>query len=340
MKSKPILVSAVLILAVLAPILSCKKKPPQDTPGAPAAEAAAAKEAPVPGNEQEAPETVPPLELLLTANGEESLTITRDTPLVLSLTIANRAAAEAVNAREARETLKEELEAQVREQSMTRERADWVLKREPESAAVVSVTLVVDSGGFSFAFGREGAPAALPWTLKPVAPASPQTLSLDDRTDAGAVFVAAADASKLPPLGEFEISAAFEARSRDGKSWSGKLRSNPVAVTIVEEAKTPGEKAERSLAFAEYYLKIGDLERAGQGVEAALAEFPTLIRGLCLRGTLLEAKGDFRAALESYQRARVGYRRMFPQSSPPWGLNEGVQRMLDKLGIKVPEIID
>ena len=54
---------------------------------------------------------------------------------------------------------------------------------------------------------------------------------------------------------------------------------------------------------------------------------------------LLEAKGDFRGALGSYWRARAERRTLFPQSSAPWKLDESIQRMMDKLGIKIPEII-
>ena len=68
MKPKPILIIAVLILAVLAPLSSCKKKGPRNPSGAAAAEAAIAEEAPVPGDEGGAPEAALPLDLLLTVN--------------------------------------------------------------------------------------------------------------------------------------------------------------------------------------------------------------------------------------------------------------------------------
>lgn len=337
MKPQSILIPLGLILVSLVPTSSCKKRSPQK----PLEEqAVAAEQAPTPGEENESPEAVDPLELRLLINGAESVTVTRDTPLILSLAIVHRAAIEASDAREALVNLKQQLEEQVRDQSMTRERADWLLKREPEPVQVLPLTVAVSAAGFSFALGRDQEGLGFPWALKPVAPESPAAVTLDEKTAGEAVFVAAAETPARIPEGTFQVSASFEAKSREAGSWSGKIRSNPVAITIKTEAETSWGKTERSLAFAEYYLKLNDSGRAEQSVRDALAEYPTLIRGLYLQGMLLEAKGDFKGALESYQSARAEHRRRFPGSAPPWDLAERVQRMLDKLGIKVPEIID
>ena len=337
MKPKSILITLGLVLAVLALLPACKKKAPQKSSEAPAA---AAETAPVPSEERESPAAAVPLDLRLLINGAESVAVTQDTPLVFSLAIVDRAAVEASDTREALENLREQLEEQVRDQSMTRERADWLLKQEREPGPVSPLILTMSVAGFSFAVVRDGETIGFPWTLKPVAPESPALLTLDERTQGEAVFTAVAETPSRIPQGTFEVTALFEAKMREAGSWVGKIQSNPVLVTITAEAATPSDKAERSLAFAEYYLKTNDPGRAEQSVHDALAEYPTLIRGLYLQGVVLEDKGDFKAALESYQSARAEHRRRFPESKPPWDLAERVQRMLDKLGIKLPEIID
>jgi hypothetical protein len=280
-----------------------------------------------------------PLKLELTVNDLEEATLTPDAPLILKLAVSNAAAREASDAQAALEGLKTELSDQVGEKRLTQAQADWLLMREATPSPVLPIKLILAVEGFSFT--REEGPEgqALPWQPRPIEPRASVEVSLDDQTVAVAAFVAYPDGGSPLAQGVYHLAALYEGKPSDGH-WSGKIISNTVTITVKKDAATVDEKLQRLMAFAEYYLMTNDLGQAEKAVHEALAEYPELIRGLYLQGRLLETKGDYRGALESYQEALSQLRRRFPESEPPWGLREAVQRMYDKLGIRLPEIIE
>jgi len=331
MKTKVLRHILIPVLVCLALLAGCRRAARENTPKQDETTAGQVSEL--------KSETPSPLKLQLMINDSEEVTLTPDTPLILNLAISNTAARDASDAQATLEELKTELANQVAEKRLTQAQSDWLLKRETTPSPVLPTKLIIDVKGFSFAQGEGPEDQSLPWQPGPVEPTAPVEVSLDEQKVAEAVFVAAPDGSLQPAEGVYHLTASYEGKASEGR-WSGRIVSNAVTITVKKEAATVDEKLQRLIAFAEYYLKTNDPGRAEKAIHEALAEYPELIRGLYLQGQLLEAKGDYRGALESYQDALSQLRRRFPESYPPWGLPEAIQRMYDKLGIKLPEIIE
>jgi hypothetical protein len=63
------------------------------------------------------------------------------------------------------------------------------------------------------------------------------------------------------------------------------------------------------------------------------------IDGFALLGKTQEAKGDYRAALESYERALEEFDRRYPDDDhAPEGVMRGIWRIRKQLGIELPVI--
>lgn len=275
-------------------------------------------------------------ELSLSVNGAIETTITPGTPLIFELMLRNGPAARAAFAAIARERLKEELEERVQAGDLTRQKADEILKREPVPSPIHAMVITLVAEGFSFSSETPHGAKSLPWKLTMVQPSTPTTVTLDEKQIAWATFVVAPEQTTSATKETCRVRAHFE--NRYSGQWRGKIVSNPVNITVLESKEKPidGQK-KKYLVVVEYYLAIKDYDRAITAAQQVLTVAPQSIDGLILLGRSKEAKGDFRAALEAYEKALKEYDRRYDEEPPP-GLMEGLWRMRDKLGIELPII--
>lgn len=287
---------------------------------------------PRPTERRERPAAEP--ELSLSVNGSTRPTVTPGTPVVFEVMLRNGLAARAVGEAPARERLRKELDELVQSGELSRHAADAVLNVEPIPSAVPPMVVTVAAEGFSFRRDDpQGAPP-LPWQPKMVDPASPAVVTLDEKRIAKATFVVAPEATVAAPKEAYRMRAHFE--NRASGQWQGKIASNPVVITIVKppEAPTADEQKKQYLLLGEYFLARKDYEGAIQAARQALIIVPQSIDGLVLLGKAQEAKGEFRPALDAYERALAAFDRRHPHADhPPLGLMLSIRRMEEKLGI-------
>lgn len=280
-------------------------------------------------------------ELTLSVNGSSETTITPGMPLIFELMLRNTPAARAAGAGATRERLKEDLDGLVQQGKLTREQAEGLLKKDAVPPPFSAVVITVAAGRFSFLHeGSQGA-RPVPWRLKMVNPAAPVQVRLDEKQIAWATFVMAPEDTVSIANEAYTVRASFENRSTG--QWQGKIISDPVVITVVPapQAPTAAEQEERHLVLVEYFLALKDHDRAIGAARQALATSPQSIDGLVLLGQAQEAKGEFRAALDAYDKALEEFGQRFGGRSHPHapvGLIRSIQRMEEKLGIPLAPI--
>jgi hypothetical protein len=276
-------------------------------------------------------------ELSISVNDAIEIQVTPGTPLIFELMLRNGPAGRAALAEAARKRLMKELEEQVQTGKLTRQKADEILKREPvPSPPVHAMVITLVAEGFSFSSETPHGAKSLPWKLTMVKPATPTTVTLDEKQIAWATFVVAPEQTASVTKETYRMRAHFE--NRYSGQWRGKIVSNPVSITVVEskEMSVYGQK-KKYLVMVEYYLAIKDYDRAITAAQQVLAVAPQSIDGQILLGRSKEAKGEFRAALEAYEKALKEFDRRYDEEPPP-GLVEGLWRMRKQLGIELPVI--
>lgn len=86
----------------------------------------------------------------------------------------------------------------------------------------------------------------------------------------------------------------------------------PEAIAHMEESvRLAGHDPVRLVQLGNMYLGVGDLPRAGDQAERAIAASPELAAAWALRGDVLQGQGNLSAALASYHRA-LAYQEPFP----------------------------
>lgn len=281
----------------------------------------------------------PGLGLSLSVNHSNATTITIGTPLVFQITIQNRDAARAAGSSVRREKMKKELDGMVHTGEITREEADSMLKRELVPPAAASVKIEITEKSLSFTREDAQGTAALPWRLKLVGPEVKKVVSLDEKQTAYVTVTVAPEDTAYILKGTYRVRVYFENRSDN--QWQGRVSSNPVEITVVDEPKTLPleEKKEKHLLTVEYYLSLKDFDSAIKAVQQVFSISPKSIDGLVLLGQAQEGKGDFKAALDSYEKAFDEFYQKYPDADhPPAGLMRSIHRMRGKLGIELPVI--
>ena len=292
------------------------------------------------GHQESTSKELSPLELRLFVNDLEEITITPGTPLIFSLTIRNKNAILASYDRMTLKRFKEELDEDVRAKTMTQKQADWMINREKLPGQVLPIEILLKVESFSFA--REGTKGdqSLPWEPKVLEPRAPVQLILDDKNATEMMFAVPPEATTLKTEGTYRVVAIFRDKTAKPEQWTGEIVSNPVVITVGKEAETSEDKTQRQMALAEYFVWVKDYDNAEKAIKEVLSAYPDSIRGLSLRGQVYERKGDYRAALESYGKALGEFLHLCPGHEPPSALVERVSRMWDKLGIKIPEVVE
>lgn len=280
-------------------------------------------------------------ELSLSVNGSIHASITQGMPLVFEVMLYNGPAARAAGAAESKERLKAELDGVVQKGKITRQQADEILKKEPGPSPAPSRVITLAAKGFSFRGGESKRGAMIPWHPKMVDPAAPVTVTLDERQTAYAIFVVSPEETASAAKGTYQVIVSFENRSSG--QWQGEIVSDKVEITVAEAAKAPSveDQEEKHLSLAEYFLTLKDYDRAVHAVQQALSISPQSIDAFALMGQAQEGKGDYRAALDAYQRAFREFRGRYPDSRhPPWEILRSMRRMEEKLGIQLPQVFE
>jgi len=279
-------------------------------------------------------------EISLSVNNSFETAISPGSPLLFNIVLRNGQAIQAAGAGQARERLTSQLDELAQKGEITRERADIALLQEPGPAVVPSFTISLNPENFSFEQNSPRGRSNVPWKLKMVEPAKSTTATLDDRQFAHAIFVVPPEETLAIAKGAFEVFVSFE--NRTAGQWQGKIVSDTVVISVGEEssAQSVDERQEKYLILSEYYLAIKNYDQALRAAQKALSVDPNSIEGFIHLGYAKENKGDFRAALESFDKAFVEYRRSYPKSDPPWALMKNISRMREKLGIKLPDVIE
>ncbi len=290
------------------------------------------------GRTQTAPQPSGP-ELAFSVNHSVRPKVTSGTPLIFEIMIRNGAAAEAAVAAQARETLKENLDNQVRAGRLSRQAADARLKAEPIPTPVPAMVITLDTRGISFSQETPQGAVALPWQSKAVEPGAPIRVALDAAQIAYATFVVTPEDTAATPPGRYRVRASLENRSSG--QWQGRVTSNPVVITVAQAPAAPtlaDQKAQQRRQI-EYFLALSDYGHAAAAGRQILTLDPHSIDGFAYLAKALQGKGELRAALEAYESALLEFRLRYPGNHPPEGLQREVWRLRDQLGIKLPEAV-
>jgi hypothetical protein len=277
--------------------------------------------------------------LYLSINNYNKDIITQGTPLIFELVLRNDLAADAATAKVKHERFKQQLNQMVKKKEITPEEAEDLLKLEPAAPSVKLFIITVDAN--SFTFSSEGIDKSKHFPLpKVIEPAAPFVITLDENETAYATAVVSPESTASLEEGTYRIVAHFENRTDKGKQWKGKVDSNTLVLNVIKSMNTSEERLNKYMAMAEYFMVLRDYENAQDAIKQIFSIEPEFINGFVLRGNIHEAKGEFKEALEAYEKAFKSYRRLYPKFEPHWGLMGNIRRMRDKLGIELPEVIE
>jgi tetratricopeptide (TPR) repeat protein len=249
--------------------------------------------------------------VVLKANYQDRIELHRDEPLALTVSLTNPDAIHASShniAIDSRlELLKRKLEAgEVGQEGYEKERRSLeeqkILAEAPSLGAqnrpwfkLISLFRIIDG---------ESKQLAWPLHLLSYFP-STAIATLDGSTTCLVEFgLDPDDIGKIEP-GKYRIRAVVEKVSSEKETGIRSFESNAVEIDVLATklSEDAGEKEGYLTTVATYYLKRGTLARASVIVEKILARDTHSLDGLTLLGQINEAKGDYKAALETYRKA-------------------------------------
>jgi hypothetical protein len=272
-------------------------------------------------------------ELILTVNGSHRVAVMPGSPLIFRLTLRNGRAARAALAADARAQLRQDLEDQVSAGELTRQAADEEWQREPVPSAVPDISITVAPARFTFEREGPGGTTGLPWRPRVVDPPTAPAVTLDATRDVSVTFVVAPEETISTASGLLRVRAHFGNRS--GSQGQGTVASNAVAITVAQPsgAAGPDRQKAQQLLVSEYFLAVKDYDRALGAVQAVLALDRRAIDASALLGEVQEAKGDFAAAMATYEQALSEFDQRYPDADqPPFGLRRSLARIRQRLG--------
>jgi len=272
------------------------------------------------------PELSPAPEVALQVDRESDLVVTKGTPLILSVTLANPRAMNAALENEANQALVSEIEAGITAGKIARETEEPRLARLRQPVPVQSVRLGDETTSWKdyvhFSLLRpDGHKELLPWSLRLAADPESSSLSLGNTETAQLDYLLdPAAAAQIPP-GDYQILVSLQAPANKphADTWEGETQSEPVRLSIVQDGAPPtaADQEKTHLQFAYYYQPARDWTHALESAQKARAVNQHSLSASLLIGEVREAQGDLQDALEAYQASQAEFRAQYPKSYEP-----------------------
>lgn len=247
--------------------------------------------------------------------------------MVLTVSVVNHRAMIA-DAREQSDTVYlQQLRAAVDRGEMPKENIEAQIARMELAPAVSTINLGTEDVPWDSTLQlseklSDGTLRPLAWATKVVRPPGARRVTLDARTSADLTFAIAPSVAAQIAAGAYQIVAALNVPSTGSAksgTWTGQSHSEPVQLSIQEKPSrlSPADEERLDLHFADFFFASGDFAEAVKRAQAALAVNPKSISAAIALGEARKAQGDFKDALEVFQKATAEFYRQFPKSYEP-----------------------
>ena len=262
---------------------------------------------------------VPEPHISLRINGTHKPAVSRGTPLLFSVRVANQQAINAALLNRAHQIRWAALQEKLTQAKVRKEEVDALSDSLHRDIPIKSVELGSDNVNWadSVRFMQrmpDGKDVPLAWTLRKIGPDADKKLTLDATATAELDFGAdPEEAAKLAPA-DYVIVAVLEvARDETFPSalWRGRVESEPVTLKVQPESRklTAAEAVATELDYVSYFLAVHQGGAALAHAQKAVAANPNDIDAHIAVGDCKATQDDVAGALEAYEAALGQYSR-------------------------------
>lgn len=264
------------------------------------------------------------------ANDQTNITIYKDEPLILSVSMVNDDAIHAASFNAPLEDQIKELERKFKAKMITADRFKGAVEEVKEQMLTVRIYRIGGPKGWpyfiKFQTLLENSWKELEWPLKLLLQyPSSSVVTLDGWTSCYVEF--GLDPEDMErPQGEIKIKSIVEI----GKGMT--VESNIVTINFLTEKMPEKEKDKEEILIAKgrYAYKRGLYDEAIKYVQKALRVNPHSLPSLNLLGDIEEKRGNLNAALSAYEKALEEFNKQYPDADePPRLIESNISKLQD-----------
>ena len=260
---------------------------------------------------------LPGVSMYCRVNDEESCTVHRDTPLIISVSMVNDVAATAASHNAPIEDEIRRLEERLEAGHMNQEEFDAAAERLRREMVSIKVYRIGGPGGWLHFIKIQSLTGEewgdVDWPLWPLTHHPEVEVAEIDASTTCYVELGFDPDDRKRPEGEFQIRAVAKLFGDET------IESETARVNFLAEGlpKAEREKEEVLVAKGEYALKRGLHDEALRHVQAALKAKPSSIPALGLLAEIEESRGNLKEALTAFETAFDEFRKQSKMRDPP-----------------------